>query len=610
MIKKKSRGSEKMQRLFSRSNILYYKKSIIARILMFFTICNVILLMILGYSTITDSSKTLHNEIVSYTAKTIEQAKLNLDYNFQDIKTPLILFGANNSVVACLNSNLSFEERFEHDRNILSFARNINTLKPLISDMLIIGKNGYVNNLDGRFSLKWNYDFQNQKWFKESIAENGQDFKILGLYLQDYYNSQRSSSTSNTPTLAVSMIVRNSKNSVIGSVICNFDLNKLGNLLMKSNYEKSGDIMLVDEKGTIIAHNDKTKVGQPLKLSKSNLIFENASGDFVGDINGMQNLIIFNTTAVTGWKVVSYIPLNEIDQHSKELKNKIYNIVLWCLIINIIISFGLSLIINRPVKKLIKAINEIKDNHLTLKSTNYKYSELNQIAEKFNDLLQRIDTLIKKDYKSQILLNKFELNALQAQINPHFLFNTLQLLQTEIVYNNIEESNEIVMSLSDILRYTIYESNEIVPLETELKYIKDYLKLFFKKFDNRMEVIYDIAEDLGQYKIQKLLLQPIVENCIKHGFLNDPVDAKIFISAKEVSNDIYIIIEDNGTGIENKKLANLIRHINDPNLTENKIGLRNVNQRIKINYGDQYGLTIESINALRTIVGLLIPKVI
>ncbi len=599
-----------MQRLFSRSNILYYKKSIIARILMFFTICNVILLMILGYSTITDSSKTLHNEIVSYTAKTIEQAKLNLDYNFQDIKTPLILFGANNSVVACLNSNLSFEERFEHDRNILSFARNINTLKPLISDMLIIGKNGYVNNLDGRFSLKWNYDFQNQKWFKESIAENGQDFKILGLYLQDYYNSQRSSSTSNTPTLAVSMIVRNSKNSVIGSVICNFDLNKLGNLLMKSNYEKSGDIMLVDEKGTIIAHNDKTKVGQPLKLSKSNLIFENASGDFVGDINGMQNLIIFNTTAVTGWKVVSYIPLNEIDQHSKELKNKIYNIVLWCLIINIIISFGLSLIINRPVKKLIKAINEIKDNHLTLKSTNYKYSELNQIAEKFNDLLQRIDTLIKKDYKSQILLNKFELNALQAQINPHFLFNTLQLLQTEIVYNNIEESNEIVMSLSDILRYTIYESNEIVPLETELKYIKDYLKLFCKKFDNRMEVIYDIAEDLGQYKIQKLLLQPIVENCIKHGFLNDPVDAKIFISAKEVSNDIYIIIEDNGTGIENKKLANLIRHINDPNLTENKIGLRNVNQRIKINYGDQYGLTIESINALRTIVGLLIPKVI
>ena len=577
---------------------------------MFFTICNVILLMILGYSTITDSSKTLHNEIVSYTAKTIEQAKLNLDYNFQDIKTPLILFGANNSVVACLNSNLSFEERFEHDRNILSFARNINTLKPLISDMLIIGKNGYVNNLDGRFSLKWNYDFQNQKWFKESIAENGQDFKILGLYLQDYYNSQRSSSTSNTPTLAVSMIVRNSKNSVIGSVICNFDLNKLGNLLMKSNYEKSGDIMLVDEKGTIIAHNDKTKVGQPLKLSKSNLIFENASGDFVGDINGMQNLIIFNTTAVTGWKVVSYIPLNEIDQHSKELKNKIYNIVLWCLIINIIISFGLSLIINRPVKKLIKAINEIKDNHLTLKSTNYKYSELNQIAEKFNDLLQRIDTLIKKDYKSQILLNKFELNALQAQINPHFLFNTLQLLQTEIVYNNIEESNEIVMSLSDILRYTIYESNEIVPLETELKYIKDYLKLFCKKFDNRMEVIYDIAEDLGQYKIQKLLLQPIVENCIKHGFLNDPVDAKIFISAKEVSNDIYIIIEDNGTGIENKKLANLIRHINDPNLTENKIGLRNVNQRIKINYGDQYGLTIESINALRTIVGLLIPKVI
>lgn len=116
------------------------------------------------------------------------------------------------------------------------------------------------------------------------------------------------------------------------------------------------------------------------------------------------------------------------------------------------------------------------------------------------------------------MLNKFRLYSLRSQINPHFLMNTLQLLQTEIVYGNIEVSNGIVVSLSRLLRYTLYNYEKEVRVTEELKYIREYLSLFIRKFDGALSVRYEVDEKAEDYYMPKLLLQPVVENCIEHGF--------------------------------------------------------------------------------------------
>lgn len=590
-----------------------FKRTIMRTILLSYLIVNILLLLLLGFLSIKDSTDMLTEEIVNSSNKVMEQAALGLSFNLEESKRSLVMLAGNYSVSRMMKEHdtISVSSRLQHERNIAEIAQGIMTYQTLISDVLMIGQTGYVNNLEGRKTLQWDYSFLNQAWVKETLEPNSEgSFFSIGIHQQDYYLNTNISRY-NKPTLSVVLQVKGYQGQTIGAVIGNLDLEKINSMFEQSTYQNKGSIFLVDAHRNIIVHKDSTRIGEALKFPEEveAKLYQQPSGHFQTSLNGTNTLVIFQSTAIKGWKMISTVPMSEITSQSSLLTTNLVRILYLCVIANILICLLITLRISLPVRRLLAALDQMgEDDSLYVKPRNYRYHELNQIRDKFTEMMERINLLIKQNYLTQISLKEEELKSLQAQINPHFLFNTLQQLQTEIVCGNIVESNHIVLSLSNLFRYSMKHSEEEVELGREVKHIKDYLYILNKKYNDGITVNFSIPDELeSQYKIPKLTLQPIVENSIKHGFGDDIRKGELKISAVVGRKGLLIIVADNGKGMQQEQVEGLNRHVSEPSQRADNIGLYNVNQRIKLKYGKQYGLNIRSKQGVGTKVSIFLP---
>lgn len=590
-----------------------FERTIMRTILLSYLLVNILLLLLLGYLSIKDSTSMITEEIVNSSNKVMEQAALGLSFNLEESKRSLVMLAGNYSVAKMMREHdtISISSRLQHERNIAEIAQGIMTYQTLVSDVLMLGKSGYVNNLEGRKTLQWEYPFLEQKWVQETFEPNPEgSFFSIGIHKQDYYLATNISRY-NKPALSVVLQVKGYQGQTLGAVIGNLDLEKINGMFEQSAYQNRGSIFLVDEHRNIIVHKDSARIGQALDFPAEveARLYEQSSGHFQVNVNGADTLIIYQPTAVKGWKMISTVPMSEITNQSKPLKTNLGRILYLCLIANTLICLLITLRISLPVRRLMGALDQMgEDDSLYVKPRNYRYRELNQIRDKFTDMMGRIDLLIKQNYLTQISLKEEELKTLQAQINPHFLFNTLQQLQTEIVCGNTVESNHIVLSLSNLFRYSMKRSEEEVELEREIKNVKDYLYILNKKYNNGIEVSFSIPNEADlRYKIPKLTLQPIVENSVRHGFGDDLRTGEIKISAVAGRKGLLVVVADNGKGMLYEQVEELNRHINSPAQKADNIGLYNVNQRIKLKYGEQYGLRIRSKQGAGTKVTILLP---
>ncbi|WP_337103978.1 cache domain-containing sensor histidine kinase [Paenibacillus sp. YIM B09110] len=589
----------------------FLDRTIMRTILVSYLLVNVLLLLLLGYLSIKDSTKMITGEIVSSSNKVMEQAALGLSFNLEESKRSLVMLAGNHSVITMMKEHqkIGIESRLQHERNIAEIAQGVSTYQTLISDVLMIGETGYVNNLDGRKTLQWDYPFQSQPWVKQTFERNPQgSFFSIGVHMQDYYLST-DITRYNQPVLSVVLQVKGYQGQILGAVIGNLDLGKINGMFEQSAYQNKGSIFLIDENRHIIVHKDSAKIGQVLDFPSEEKLYEHPSGHFQENIDGVETLVIYQPIAVSGWKMISTVPMSDITSQSQPLKTNLGRILYLCLIANTLISLLITLRISLPVRRLMATLDRMgEDDSLYVKPRDYRYRELNQIGDKFKGLMGRIDLLIKQNYLTQINLKEEELKTLQAQINPHFLFNTLQQLQTEIVCGNTEESNHIVLSLSNLFRYSMKRSAEEVELEREINNVSDYLYILNKKYNNGIRVSFSIPDrDVLRRKIPKLTLQPIVENSIRHGFGDHIREGAIHIKAVGGRKGVLIVVSDNGQGMSKDRAAELTRHINSTTQKSDNIGLYNVNQRIKLKYGEPYGIRIYSKQGVGMRVSILLP---
>jgi two-component system sensor histidine kinase YesM len=289
------------------------------------------------------------------------------------------------------------------------------------------------------------------------------------------------------------------------------------------------------------------------------------------------------------------VSMEDITKSANSLRNKLSNIIFWSVLLNVVVSVLITLLIYRPFRKFIDKLDRPSEKALNIDPIDYNYTELNHIGTKFDDLIKRINALITENYIKDIAKKEATVKQLQAQINPHVMFNSLQLLQTEIVCGNKEESNKIILSLSSLLRYSMNQTQEIVPLEKEINHIKQYLYIMNQKYRNKIRLDNMISLKVQQnYKVVKLTIQPIIENCIKHGFDPQQSDKTIKIEACIAEDVLSIVISNNGLNIPEKKVIEMNKAFSKASSKAESIGLYNVNQRIQLICGSKYGLKIES----------------
>jgi two-component system sensor histidine kinase YesM len=250
-----------------------------------------------------------------------------------------------------------------------------------------------------------------------------------------------------------------------------------------------------------------------------------------------------------------------------------------------------------PINKLVKAMKVIEKEGSHNPVQINRSDEIGFLGKSFNRMSERIDYLVNIIYKEKLTRKEAELKALQAQINPHFLFNTLENINWMAQLNGVTEISDTVTALAKLMEASIGKGDKLIPISEELEYIDNYIAILKYRFLDRFVVEKNIAEESLHILIPRLLIQPLIENSISHGLEMIRRQGKITINTYVKEDEVIIEVLDNGIGMSEGELKELINSIDekvDGSTSKSGIGLSNVNKRIKLFYGEQYGVRVES----------------
>lgn len=276
------------------------------------------------------------------------------------------------------------------------------------------------------------------------------------------------------------------------------------------------------------------------------------------------------------------------------------------IIVGIAASRIIAYSISKPIIRIIKDMRNIEMNNL-LVTVNYDgRDELASLTASFNSMMDRLKRLMKKESDLQRMSHELELRAMQAEINPHFLYNTLEAINWMGRMNHIPKICDMTTMLADIMRYSISRREELVTLAEELEHVKKYLNIQKIRFEDKLSVMVDVQEDILNVCVPKLTLQPIVENAIVHGLSDHTGVGKVRIIGARSDGEVELKIEDNGCGMPAEKIKELIEKPGETR-SGRSIGVSNVNMRIKLYFGERYGLSFMSVAGKGTRVTIRLP---
>ena len=325
-------------------------------------------------------------------------------------------------------------------------------------------------------------------------------------------------------------------------------------------------------------------------------------------IDGNENRVSEYAIEKAGWKLKSIVPVSEIKKEADNVGRLVLTLNVSVFTLLCLFNAFLFTRLNAPLKGLVKKISMIKNGDSNVLVTVEGNDEISQLSEGFNEMLTRVKNLITEIHKAEIKQKNLEIKALQRQINPHFINNTIESIYMMSIINNDTKISEMTSAFGRVVRYGISDSRSFVSVRDEIDHLNEYLFIQKIRFANRLSISFDIDEDILDKKIIKLVLQPIVENSIQYGIELLDVNEKITISGFSGDDKLIFIIRDDGAGIEEERLSEIIEKINDFDSEFSSIGLRNVNERIKLSFGNDYGIQIHSEKNKGTSVKLVLPN--
>ncbi|MFD0590065.1 histidine kinase [Paenibacillus sp. GCM10027627] len=364
----------------------------------------------------------------------------------------------------------------------------------------------------------------------------------------------------------------------------------LSELFQSVDHTKIGNnatIFILNEKGQVMMKSgeSKHKIGEVWNPAE----FENY-------------LMIDKTLPSLNWKIAAVIPNSIFEEKIDDVRMLTFIICLIFTVVYFVSGALLSNYFSRKVNKIVYVLNAFQEGNFH-KRINFKGSdEFSQISGALNEMGQNIGELIHKVYVADLDKKEAELDMLQAQINPHFLYNTLSSISRLAKFGELDKLQRMVMDLAKFYRLSLNEGRTLLPISDELDQAKAYINIQKTKYEERMSVSFDIDPAILDYTTIKLVIQPFIENVLEHAWCADRIHIRI-VGSLEGDSILFKVIDD-GVGIS----AELLQQMNDPEESVNVgYGIRNVNQRIKLYYGSSYGVSIYSRLGIGTTVSIRIP---
>lgn len=365
-----------------------------------------------------------------------------------------------------------------------------------------------------------------------------------------------------------------------------------------------GYCFIMDQDGTIIYHPQQQLIFAGLKKEDTEKMTARPDGSY--EENGL--IYTIRTREGSSWRIAAVSFVDElVEERLKDCLVLLAALLLIVLAATIISSIVLSRYISRPIHSLNQAMGEFEANAEGFSyEPVYGSREVTSLSNAFGHLVIRIQELMNQVRNEEIVLRKTELRALQAQINPHFLYNTLDSIAWMCEEGRTKDAVEMVNALARLFRISISKGHELIPVEKEVEHAKSYLQIQKFRYKNQFQYSFDVQESCLHYYCNKITLQPIIENAIYHG-LNRMIDEG-FIEIKifEDGGDVVFTVEDNGVGMTKEQCESILHK--EVKGQTGGIGIKNVNDRVKIYFGEQYGMKIESELDEGTKVSIRMPK--
>lgn len=535
--------------------------------------------------------KTLKAEKEKSVEMLIDQISDKFDYYFKNIKAMMLYISQNESIYAAFKDygEMSAQEKYYLNEQITRYSNNVNIFNDYVNDIILIGKNGYTKNLKNYGTLLFENDLPKKPWLQYYTPGENSNFVFVPPHISDYYSNSASKK------LVVSVVLPVSADGErVGFIQGDLDYDKLKRLLNKVFEQNEISVSMVTSEGTIVFDESEKMINQ--KIDKKLLVhMKDNSETFVEEIDGERNLIIYKKSDIAGWYLLARIPYHIILEAGQTIFNKIIFIIMPISIFaTLIISCFLVSQIKKPLGELYKRVEQVDVKNFVYREVNYGTLEIDILGAKFENLMKDINELVQRVYVEELLRKNAQLENLRNQISPHFLYNSLQLIKAEAVINKNKEISKIVTNMANLLRYSMNTNTTHVIVGDELNYIVNYLEIYCRRYDGNLKYEINVEDEIKNLKMQKMILQPIVENCIKHNFDNIKTGIAIKVVGYKEKDSFIFEIMDNGIGIEQEKIEEIFNDLINSCRTDN-IGLVNVHNRILFECGAGYGITgIES----------------
>ncbi|GKX32204.1 histidine kinase [Vallitalea longa] len=359
--------------------------------------------------------------------------------------------------------------------------------------------------------------------------------------------------------------------------------------------DENTELFICDKNGTIISHTDKDRIGTSITAQPyaQKVLSSKDFNNYVQYKDKIDKVAIYSTIESNGWKIIKtistgylYEEINKIQKYFL-LGGFLYGIVI------ILFMIFFSIRYTEPMMKMKKVINKVEQGDLTVRTEVHSNDEVGQLGDSLNNMISEMEVLIDKLVKEEQEKKEVELEALHAQINPHFLYNTLNTIKWMAKIQGNKSVSRAITALIKLLRISTNLGREMITLGEEIDYVKNYIVIQKLRFNEAINVTYDIDDECMELTVPKLFLQPIVENAIIYGIGDENNDLNINIKSFIDNGDLIIEIIDDGPGIEDEILKKIFKSTSDKNKFS-KVGLNNVNQRIKLYCGKGYGVQIET----------------
>jgi len=570
------------------------------KITVLFIISMTVSFLLLGSSMFIISSDMMKAEVSNSNLQTLREVDKCISLIMKEIDDISMLIALNPVVQNYLSKNYPSmtEEEYRDYYEVLEILDGVSAYNRLLFIKLYTkGKNYYsrVGNSYRTADIYSEDDIISSPWYNNVCQLNG---KML-LVFNEQFGAQDDS------ILFMRRVIKNMDNNKLGIIEINVPNSLFENAINDIKIKRTGFIFIANTEGIILTHKNKEKIGEKLDSSMLQYIMENGSGYYINTVDGVKQMFIFSQNPAFGFIFIGEVPLNEVLENTITIRNYTVIILLICIILSIFISYAMSLRITKPIHYLTHTMRKALTGDFNIKVQINSTDEIGELSNVFNSLLQKINSLIHEVYESNLKKRELELLALQSQINPHFLYNTLDSLKWMAEKYKADDISEFIDKLALFFRLSVSRGKNIIALKDEIMQTKSYLQIQKIRYPDKLQVYFNLDPKTYEFSTVKLILQPIVENAIIHGIAPKKTRGTIIISSYIEDSTIILKVIDDGVGIHPERLKSILS-----SHSENKkksYGMKNVEKRIQLYFGEKYTVDCYSRLGIGTVVTLRLP---